>query len=605
VNQICINQGDELEKAAQVSIMGEIYRASGCVNVWLGREFHNYGDTTELMLHGLWRLEQAREKDALSAESLEQLVNDPVATFRQIGDSRIKRAATEWLDTLGLDTVGSWFHMPSLFQRTWFGRAWILQEVLMAEDLTIFCGRYIVPWDIFLLMSSIIECCRSLLGTDELRTVLPSTIWDRFFGMSLSGGGSLVRNGSEQHHVSPLRLAQLRTKYQREGKLSMVSALTLSRNQKATDARDKVFCVLAFSSIERKIDHVIHSIKPDYSLSPALLYVDVAKSLFAVYGPCILSLSGIDSRSMTTDLPTWVPDLNGQLTSRLRGIDVRQLHYNASAIPYIGKTASKIPSDVHITSQNELVIKGHLWDVVAETAHSGVNEVGRNLDGLARWLEVLSKLEGSIEQKREALSCSLAETSLEEHPQGSHFQDWLKFLCCTSIIGQPQILREIDVPVIPLHVGDVPREQGQESIDTLLSRAQEHFAMLGLTLSSDTIKSWCSGEIWGTQIVIPSCQWYRDMVRDAMHYGQMLRDNNPTRRLLRTTLTNRLGTGPRDAQLGDVIVLVEGFNVPYLLRRARDGKFELIGETYIHGLRVEEILEDTRGHGKLQDIYII
>jgi hypothetical protein len=602
MDQICINQGDELEKAAQVSIMGEIYRASGCVNVWLGREFHNYLDTTELMLQGVWRLEEAREGDTFSAESLEQLVNDPVATFRQTGDSRIKRAAMEWLNTLGLNVIGQWFRMPDLFHRTWFDRAWILQEVLMARGLTIVCGRYIVPWDIFLLMSSIIECCRSLLGTDELHAIFPSTVWDQFFGRSLSGGASLVRNEPEQDRISPLRLAQWRIECQREGRLSMVSALSLSRNQKATDARDKVFCVLAFSPIERKNDYGLHRIRPDYSLSAAWLYIDVAKSLMAVYGLRILSLSGLNSRSTITELPTWVPDLNSQLTSRLRGINVRQLHHNTSVTSYIGKTTREVPSGFHITSQNELVIKGHLWDVVAETAHSGLNEVGRNLDGLARWLEVLSKLDATLEQRRQALSCSLAERPSDEHSKGSHFEDWLKFLCCTSILGQPQTLRRID---LPLCYGTEPRDQGHEPTETLLSRAQEHFAMLGLTLSSDTIDSWCGGGIWGTSSDTQGSQWYRDMLRDAMHYGHMLRDNNPTRRLLRTTLTNMLGTGPREAQPGDVIVLVEGVNVPYLLRRVRDGKFELVGETYIHDLEVEQILEDTKGQGRMWDLCII
>lgn len=607
MNQICINQADEIEKAAQVSIMGDIYRASGCVNVWLGREFHNYLDSTELLLQGVWRLEQAREEDTLSADSLEQLVNDPVATFRQIGDSRIKRAAMEWLNTLGRETIRAWCRLPHLFHRTWFDRAWILQEALMARDLTIVCGRYIVPWDTFLLMSSIVECCQSLLGTDEAHAIFGSTLWHTWFGTALSGGMLMVRNKPEQGHISPLRLAQWRTECQREGRLSMVSALSLSRNQKATDARDKVFCVLAFSPIERKDDHGIQSIRPDYSLSLVWLYIDVAKSLLAVYGPCILSLGGLSSRLTNTKLPSWVPDLDSQLTSRLRGINVRQLHHTTSVTSSIGKVARNRPSGVHITSQNELVINCHLWDVVAETAHSGLNEMGRNLDGLARWLEVLSKLDATLEQRRHALLCSLAERPYVEHFNGSHFEDWLQFLCFTRIVGQSQVLRGLDTG-FPFGIDDTRNrkiEEEQKPIPTLVSRAQELFAKLGYTLSLDTMKKWSDEEAWGPGVTLQYRDWYMDMTRDAMHYGQMLRDNNPTRRLLRTALTNMLGTGPEQAQAGDIIVLVDGVNVPYLLRRARDGKFELIGEVYIHDLDVEGKLRDARSRQIEQELCIV
>jgi hypothetical protein len=605
VDQICINQGDDIEKAAQVSMMGDIYRASGHVDVWLGREFHNYLDNTELMLRGVWRLEQARDGDTLSADNLEQLVNDPVATFRQMGDSRIKRAATEWLNTLGLETIRDWFRMPPLFHRTWFDRAWILQEVLMARELTIVCGRYIVPWDIFLLMSAIVECCRSLPGTNEVHAIFAFTLWDQWFGTSLVGGAFMLRNQPQQDRVSPLRLAQWRTECQRKGRLSMVAALSLSRNQKATDARDKVFCVLAFSPIEWEDRNGKYQIIPDYSTTPESLYLEVAKSLVAVYGPCILSLSGLSSRLTTTQLPTWVPDLSCQLIYRLKGIDVRQIQHITSVTSYVGTVACESAPSVRITSQNELVINCHLWDVVAETSHSGLNEVGKNLDGLARWLEMLSRLNATLEQRRQALQCSLAERHLDEHSIESHFEDWLRFLCFTRIMGQQQVLRDIDLPVGLYGTRNPQLEQGQEPILNLISRAQEHLAMIGCTLSSDIFMARSSEGKHDAYDSPEYMQQYKDMTRDATHYGHILRDNNPTRRLLRTALNNMLGTVPEEAQPGDVIVLVERVNVPYLLRRVYDGRFELIGETYIHGLNVEEMLEDAEERGRMQDLYIV
>jgi hypothetical protein len=579
-------------------MMGQIYRGAACVNVWLGREFHSYSDSTELLLQGVWRLEQARERDTLSADSLEQLIDDPVSTFRQIGDSRIKCAAIEWLGTLDLNAIREWFRAPHLFQRAWFDRAWILQEVFMARDLTIVCGRYIVPWDTFLLMSSIVECCRSLLGTEEGLAIFPSTLRDPWYGWPLPTGSMMLRNEPKQEHISPLRVAQWRAECQREGRLSLVSALSLSRNQKATDARDKVFSVLAFSPIE--------SIKPDYSLSAEWLYIQVAKSLVVAYGPRILSLGGLSNRSRIVGLPSWVPDLNSKLTSCLRGIDVRQLHRTTSVTSCIGKAAGKIPPNVHITSQNGLVVRCHMWDVVAETAHSGLNEVGKNLDGLSRWLEILSKLDATLEQRRQALSCSLAERPSVGNFNANHFEDWLKFLCFTYITGQQQSLRDFALPIGNME--DARLMQEQEPMAILLSRAKELFAMLGYTLSSETIRDWSDGGTWGFSATDKYLNWhlrYMNMTGDATHYGHLLRDINPTRRLLRTSLTNKIGTGPEAAWPGDVIVLVEGVSVPYLLRLMWDGKYALIGETYIHELDVEEMLVDAKGRGQMRDLCIV
>jgi hypothetical protein len=600
MDQICINQADEIEKAAQVSIMGEIYRASRCVSVWLGREFHNYQDSTELLLRGVWRLEQAREGEPLSADIIEKLIDDPVATFRQIGTSRMKRAATEWLNTLGLDTIKPWYHLPHLFHRTWFDRAWILQEVLMARDLTIVCGQYIVPWDMFLLMSSIIECCRSLLGTNEIYEIFASKLWDIWLGSSTWGAASMLRKGPPQSHISPLYLAQWRIECQKKGRLSMVSALSLSRNQKATDARDKVFCVLAFSPIERQDNDRRQSITPNYSLSPARLYIEVAKSLLAAYGPCILSLSGLSSHSTTTGLPTWVPDLNSQLTSRLRGINVQQRHRTAVIASSVETFACQSPSPVYITSKDELVIQCCLWDVVAEITHSGLNEVGRNLKGLVRWLGLLKKLNATPEQRRQTLLCCLAERPIAECFNASHFEHWLKLLCFTSIVGQRRPLQELE-SFNPIEL----LEEDQESVGTLLSRVQELLAMLDSTLSSEEIKNWCVEGRRRPHVTQQYSQWYRDMIRDGMQYGAMLRNNNITRRLLRTALANLLGTGPEETQPGDIIVLVEGSDTPYLLRRVQDEKFELIGEIYIHDLDIEDVLGDTERPATMRTLYIV
>jgi len=46
----------------------------------------------------------------------------------------------------------------------------------------------------------------------------------------------------------------------------------------------------------------------------------------------------------------------------------------------------------------------------------------------------------------------------------------------------------------------------------------------------------------------------------------------------------RLGLAPPSAMTGDVIAILFGCNVPVVLREVNKGKYEVIGECYVHGL---------------------
>lgn len=53
-----------------------------------------------------------------------------------------------------------------------------------------------------------------------------------------------------------------------------------------------------------------------------------------------------------------------------------------------------------------------------------------------------------------------------------------------------------------------------------------------------------------------------------------------------------VGLGPGDVKVGDSLVLLSGFNAPYILRRTRTGhgrKYEIVDEAYVHGIMDGEI----------------
>ena len=54
-----------------------------------------------------------------------------------------------------------------------------------------------------------------------------------------------------------------------------------------------------------------------------------------------------------------------------------------------------------------------------------------------------------------------------------------------------------------------------------------------------------------------------------------------------------IGIGPRDVQVGDCLVFLEGGQVPYILQQ-KEETYELVGDCYIHNLMRGEIFDSTR-----------
>jgi hypothetical protein len=51
-----------------------------------------------------------------------------------------------------------------------------------------------------------------------------------------------------------------------------------------------------------------------------------------------------------------------------------------------------------------------------------------------------------------------------------------------------------------------------------------------------------------------------------------------------------LGLGPQHLQAGDVVSLIPGVEVPIVLRPGENGRYQLVGEAYLHGIMDGEAL---------------
>ncbi|KAE9375181.1 HET-domain-containing protein, partial [Stipitochalara longipes BDJ] len=117
IDAICINQEDVAERNHQVGMMGNIYSFASSVRVWLG-EKGDHSKEAILLLHEIW-------------ESFEE-VSRPGKETQEKAQALRKKLAERTAEPA----------TPTLVERTYWSRIWIVQEYLLAGETVIQCG-----WD--------------------------------------------------------------------------------------------------------------------------------------------------------------------------------------------------------------------------------------------------------------------------------------------------------------------------------------------------------------------------------------------------------------------------------------------------------------------------
>lgn len=113
IDQVCVDQKNTYEKNYQVALMADIYGRASTVCIWLGVSDN----------HSSMALDFIKSK-VLQLQNFDELCED-------------KRNTKNWNALL------------VLMQRPWFSRRWVVQEVALAHNPVLYCGRDEIPWKEF------------------------------------------------------------------------------------------------------------------------------------------------------------------------------------------------------------------------------------------------------------------------------------------------------------------------------------------------------------------------------------------------------------------------------------------------------------------------
>lgn len=132
---LCINQADLVERASQVKLMGQLYRTARLVYAWVGK------------------------LDRLSHRALLAMgrILDFDATRSHARDSFYPEQEEVTFSSVPGMAVVDWFALFALFQRLWFRRAWVAQEVVFAHNIHMICGPTIFDMTFVLAVVAFLE----------------------------------------------------------------------------------------------------------------------------------------------------------------------------------------------------------------------------------------------------------------------------------------------------------------------------------------------------------------------------------------------------------------------------------------------------------------
>ncbi|RFU26865.1 hypothetical protein B7463_g9465, partial [Scytalidium lignicola] len=261
IDALCINQANDEEKSIQVQMMRRVYQQASRVIIWLGLR----STDSSLALSFLQSLHDEVEEDSLdlSTELLKRWLREKC---RPAYDAH-------------------WASLFNLMHREYWRRLWIVQEIVSAREIIVYCGDDTMEWQSLVYITNLIESTIEELGTD--------TQW----------------SAASQMSWPPVKLDNLKKNFTHAWLYNLLAA---SQARECTDPKDKLYALLGIVDVPGVPNHVLKDII-DYGKSQQAVYIDAVKlcSHYADfgYGPLTV-ICRSNSHKVRVNWPSWVPDFS-------------------------------------------------------------------------------------------------------------------------------------------------------------------------------------------------------------------------------------------------------------------------------------------------------
>jgi hypothetical protein len=531
IDSLCINQDDDEEKANQVQLMGNIYSQAYIVSVMLAQDpdIRDKGQASQQAKTTWIR----RWADALLAlnmlDKLSVTGAEPTSNHERVMARLTPRTQFGMME---------WHALQDLLNNPWFGRIWVVQEVVLARRVRAQYNHFEVDWDM------LIHGTLAFGRFPALWLLLVSTEAANRVKRKPGGVGTVLSIHDYHERISSSKA------------IPISDLLFDSTKFKSTDPRDMVFAVQGMCS---KLPSEL--MKPRYGQTTVNeVYTNAAICLIrAGTGNRMLAIAGVGYRNPATlntpftDFPTWVPDWSGSVRSASLSFFRPEIDYFAG-----GKTTQEVQAP-ESSSPGRLRLQGWMFD---------------SIDELAECVESLHPDDAQLEIRDIASLFIDAVPAFWETVQTS---DRTKNPYPHT--DPPQALREAFWRTL---IGD--RDETRPAPPSLASGFEKLVEFCDIVSKDPSI-------LYGATHDIATMHEIRVSHLQTAKFVLPLMRCLGARRLC-ITKRGLLGVVPPFSKVGDVIAVFQGMQTPFILRNTAPGTgHQLVGECYMHGIMSGEVLE--------------
>jgi hypothetical protein len=578
IDALCIDQSDNEEKSWQVQLMREIYQCAISVFIWLGpadATSHEAMDFLHLLGTKAMQLGLDGGSEVLERVLTQwgKLASDPPG-YR---DRSTQRVTVKAFDSAESDcdfvmgdlnelyySISGFYEkdgllpvqgIADLFTRSWWSRTWVLQEISLAQKAGFVCGT---KW------LSRRRCTAALVAINALRSILQhKLIYERAI---LTPYQNSVARADFSDQPSIMLGMWYTRKYKPLPLISLLRA-TCSKGTNdpipntahclhATDPRDKIYGLLGLAADRDELKEL--GVQPDYNHSCQSVFTSVTAAMLRQGHLSVLSLSQFPKSQI--GLPSWVPDWSEPLKMPLQdtGSDHITLEPEYKASWSLNQTELSFNN---IETKATVLVSSLIYDEVHEIGatwadfyplrdprYSPFVPAKRLLAELVRLSCLRGKLYKNIKERISAAARTVtAELGFNHNGSWERIGNQRYHIAASLLMISTMIPNE--TMLLKLGLGKfIKEERIQSAIDT-------------------PIASKYIGEL------------------EAKSRGR-----KPF-----VSANGHLGLGPDHIEPGDVIAVVLGYQVPLVLRKSANEKYEIVGEAYVDGIMDGEAVVEKEG----------
>ena len=574
VDALCINQEDGHEKSEQIRNMTKIYNKAQQVIAWVGDGYEDGAEILEffqkhedefMALEQLARGEgyyESEPPERLSTKAIEVMKIDLFSTFEPSG-----------LVTLSL-----------FFQRPWFQRRWVIQEIIMAQKAKIQCGTVLMDFHSFSLAAQVLDV---LVGLWDRNSLDPKYLMNDQVSDMIGAIAAKQRSKSWTGIVS------------RGYRFRIFELLDKFRHANCSDNRDRIYALLGIS------DDLIPAPAPNtkghkHVLRPAEISINYDQSTAQVYTALAMAIigpwnSGFDNLAKllhnagayrpgyrnTTDLPTWIPDWRAQR----RFLPLSASNGACSAGQCLEDevwTLSKDQKVLHIPGWQYAVVAQKLGNSAKITSFENLKEL------MWRWWRFYK----TVHPVQEFSAIELSDNPVRI------WYNFFEIVCTGRLLWDGGFVQPPSDFINVLFSGYIERVVNE------VARARSDAMLHGIV---DEVSSTNLLDLLDQQAPIDSAARTLRLRSSTKQLIELIEG-----RCLCISSNGELMNCPSDVKSGDIVVVFANIDTPFVLRpasvgsgiRGREKGYCIIGDCY-----VEEIMEgqlETNGTlGKPRDFFLL